>query len=44
MPPYNYSGVSLAIQDKLEGLGLQPHHLMLISSFIVAYGMFETTL
>lgn len=44
MPPYNYPGVSLAIQDKLEGLGLQPHHLMLIGSFIVAYGMFETTL
>lgn len=44
MPPYNYPGVSLAIQDKLEGLGLQPHHLMLMGSFIVAYGMFETTL
>ncbi|MGK5011562.1 hypothetical protein [Janthinobacterium sp. MDB2-8] len=34
----------MAIQDKLEGLGLQPHHLMMIGSFIVAYGMFETTL
>lgn len=44
MPPYNYPAKSLEIQTRLMGLGLAPTHLMLIGSFIVAYGMFETTL
>ena len=41
---YNYPEKSLEIQTRLMGLGLMPTHLMLIGSFIVAYGMFETTL
>jgi hypothetical protein len=44
MPPYNYPAKSLEIQTHLMGLGLMPTHLMLIGSFIVSYGMFETTL
>ncbi|WP_254916509.1 hypothetical protein [Achromobacter denitrificans] len=44
MPPYNYPAKSLDIQTRLMGLGLTPSHLMLIGSFVVAYGMFETTL
>lgn len=44
MPPYNYPARSLEIQTRLMSLGLMPTHLMLIGSFIVAYGMFETTL
>lgn len=44
MPPYNYPAKSLDIQARLMGLGLQPQHMMLIGAFIVAYGMFETTL
>ncbi len=44
MPPYNYPKKSLDIQAKLMTLGLKPNHLMLIGSFIVAYGLFETTL
>jgi hypothetical protein len=42
--PYNYPAKSLDIQSRLMMLGLKPNHLMLIGSFIVAYGMFETTL
>lgn len=42
--PYNYPEKSLDVQLRLMGLGLQPAHLMLIGSFIVVYGMFETTL
>lgn len=42
--PYNYPAKSLEIRSRLMMLGLQPNHLMLIGSFIVAYGMFETTL
>lgn len=42
--PYNYPAKSLDIQARLRMLGLKPDHLMLIGSFIVAYGMFETTL
>lgn len=42
--PYNYPEKSLDIQARLMLLGLQPNHLMLMGSFIVAYGMFETTL
>ena len=44
MSLYNYPEKSLEIQTRLMGLGLMPSHLMLIGSFIVAYGMFETTL
>lgn len=44
MPSYNYPAKSLEIQARLMGVGLMPKHLMLIGSFIVAYGMFETTL
>lgn len=42
--PYNYPAKSLDIQTRLLMLGLRPNHLMLIGSFIVAYGLFETTL
>ncbi|WP_116894740.1 hypothetical protein [Pseudomonas savastanoi] len=41
---HNYPAESLDIQTRLYGLGLMPTHLMLIGSFIVAYGLFETTL
>ena len=41
---YNYPAKSLDIRSRLMMLGLNPSHLMLIGSFIVAYGMFETTL
>jgi hypothetical protein len=44
MPPYNYPEKSLDVQARLLMLGLRPNHLMLIGSFIVAYGLFETTL
>jgi len=47
MPPYttyNYPAKSHEIQYRLTQLGLQPKHMMLIGGFIVAYGMFETTL
>lgn len=42
--PYDYPAKSLDIQARLMMLGLQPNHLMLMGSFIVSYGMFETTL
>lgn len=41
---HNYSAESLEIQARLFGLGLMPSHLMLIGCFVVAYGLFETTL
>lgn len=41
---HNYPAESLDIQARLYGLGLMPIHLMLIGSFVVAYGLFETTL
>ncbi|MNP02302.1 hypothetical protein D3C76_941510 [compost metagenome] len=42
--PHNYSAESLDIQMRLHSLGLMPDNLRLIGSFIVAYGLFETTL
>lgn len=44
MPPYNYPAKSLDVQARLVSLGLTPDRLMLIGAFIVAYGLFETTL
>lgn len=44
MPIYDYPEKSLDVQARLMMLGLRPNHLMLIGSFIVAYGLFETTL
>lgn len=41
---HNYPAESLGVQSRLHGLGLKPKHLMLIGSFVVAYGLFETTL
>ena len=42
--PYDYPAKSLDIQARLLSLGLTSHHLGLIGAFIVAYGLFETTL
>lgn len=42
--PYDYPTKSLEIQDRLLSLGLTSQHLGLIGAFIVAYGLFETTL
>ena len=42
--PYDYPTKSLDIQARLLTLGLTPQHLGLIGSFVVAYGLFETTL
>lgn len=44
MPIYDYQARSLGIQAWLLRLGLPPDRLMLIGAFIVAYGLFETTL
>lgn len=41
---YNYPEKSLAIQASLLRFGLKPDHLLKIGAFIVAYGLFETTL
>jgi len=41
---HNYPAESLNIQARLHSFGLKPNHLMLIGSFVVAYGLFETTL
>lgn len=41
---YDYPSKSLDVQARLRMLGLHPKHLMLIGGFVVAYGMFETTL
>ncbi len=42
--PYNYPEKSIDIQSRLMTLGLMPQHMMLMGAFIVAYGLFETTL
>lgn len=42
--PYDYPAQSLDIQTRLQTLGLTPQHLGLIGAFVVAYGLFETTL
>jgi hypothetical protein len=42
--PYNYPEKSLDIQTRLFSLGLTPDRLMKIGAFVVAYGLFETTL
>lgn len=42
--PYNYPEKSLDIQARLFTLGLTPDRLMKVGAFIVAYGLFETTL
>lgn len=42
--PYDYPIRSLEIQNRLLSLGLTSEHLGLIGAFIVAYGLFETTL
>jgi hypothetical protein len=44
MPPYDYPAKSLDVQACLFSLGLTPDRLMLIGAFVVAYGLFETTL
>ncbi|TPG85745.1 hypothetical protein EAH72_34830 [Pseudomonas caspiana] len=41
---HNYPAESLNIQARLHSFGVKPNHLMLIGSFVVAYGLFETTL
>lgn len=40
----DYPARSLEIQERLKGLGLTSQNLGLIGAFIVAYGLFETTL
>ncbi len=40
----DYQAKSLDVQIRMDGLGLTPDRLMLIGAFIVAYGLFETTL
>ena len=42
--PHNYPAESLDIQARLHSLGLMPEHLKMLGAFIVAYGLFETTL
>lgn len=42
--PYDYPTKSLDIQTRLQTLGFSPQHLGLIGAFVVAYGLFETTL
>ncbi len=42
--PYNYPEKSLDVQARLFRLGLTPDQLTKIGAFIVAYGLFETTL
>lgn len=41
---HDYLAESLDIQIRLHSLGLKPHNLGLIGAFVVAYGLFETTL
>lgn len=41
---YDYPAKSRDIQTRLLMLGLSPTHLMMMGSFITAYGLFETTL
>ena len=40
----NYPEKSAEVQARLMRLGLMPNHLVMIGSFVVAYGLFETTL
>lgn len=42
--PYDYPGESLDIQARIRSFGLTSHNLGLIGGFVVAYGLFETTL
>lgn len=42
--PDNFLERSLSIQTRLSRLGFTQDHLMMIGAFIVAYGLFETTL
>lgn len=44
MPIYDYPAKSREVQMRLLNLGLTPDRLRLIGAFIVAYGLFETTL
>ena len=44
MSLYDFQAKSLDIQGRLLSLGLTPERLTLIGAFIVAYGLFETTL
>jgi hypothetical protein len=41
---YNYPEKSIEIQARMLRLGLSPDKLMKIGAFIIAYGLFETTL
>lgn len=41
---YDFPAKSLDIQARLLALGLTPQHLGVIGAFVVAYGLFETTL
>ena len=41
---HDYPAESIAIKSRLNGLGLKPSNLEMIGSFVVAYGLFETTL
>lgn len=42
--PNDYSTKSLDIQTRFQTFGFTPQHLGLIGAFVVAYGLFETTL
>lgn len=42
--PHNFPAESIDIQARLHSLGLMPENLKMIGAFIVAYGLFETTL
>lgn len=42
--PVDYPAKSLEIQGRLRSFGLTQQHLGLIGAFVVAYGLFETTL
>jgi hypothetical protein len=42
--PYDYSAQSQHIEAQMLRLGLTSDRLMLIGAFVVAYGLFETTL
>src|SRR5690349_19745635 len=44
MSLYDFPANSLDIQGRLLSLGLTPERLTLVGAFIVAYGLFETTL
>ncbi|WP_431481666.1 hypothetical protein [Pseudomonas thivervalensis] len=42
--PYDFPAEFIDIQARLYSLGLMPENLKMIGAFIVAYGLFETTL